>query len=60
MKSEVKKNIFNVPFQELTVKLDQETINYLHKEAKRSDLRADIVAASFLRNAVHEGKRMDL
>ena len=60
MKTEIKKNIFNVPFEELTVKLDKETIDYLRKEAKRSDLRADIVAACFLRNAVYEGKKMDL
>lgn len=60
MKTETKKNIFNVPFEELTVKLDQETIDYLRKEAKRSDLRPDIIAASFIRNAVYEGKKMDL
>ena len=54
------RNIFNVPFEDLTVKLDKETIDYLQKEAQRSNLRADIVAACILRNAVSEGKKMDL
>ena len=54
------KNIFGISFEEISVKLDVETIEYLRKEAERANLRPDIVAASFIRNAVLEGKKMDL
>lgn len=54
------KNFFGVPFEEICIKLDVETMEYLRKEAERADLRPDIVAASFIRNAVYEGKKMDL
>ena len=54
------KNIFGVPFEEIFIKLDTETMEYLRKEAERANLRPDIVAASFIRNAVYEGKRMYL
>ena len=54
------KNIFGVPFEEIFIKLDTETMEYLRKEAERANLRPDIVAASFIRNAVLEGKKMDL
>lgn len=54
------KNIFGVPFEEIFIKLDTETMEYLRKEAERANLRPDIVAASFIRNAVYEGKKMDL
>ena len=54
------KNFFGVPFEEISVKLDVGTMEYLRKEAERANLRPDIVAASFIRNAVYEGKKMDL
>ena len=54
------KNIFGIPFEEICIKLDEQTMEYLRKEAERGDLRPDIVAASFIRNAVYEGKKMDL
>ena len=54
------KNIFGVPFEEIFIKLDTETMEYLRKEAERANLRPDIVATSFIRNAVLEGKKMDL
>ena len=54
------KNFFGVPFEEICIKLDVETMEYLRKEAERANLRPDIVAASFIRNAVYEGKKLDL
>lgn len=54
------KNIFGVPFEGICIKLDTETMEYLRKEAERDNLRPDIIAASLIRNAVYEGKRMDL
>lgn len=57
---EEKKNIFGVPYAEITVKLDKETFEYLKKEAERTGLNPEIIAASFLRNDAKMRKMMDI
>lgn len=60
MSQEQNKNIFGVPYKEITIKLDKETLSYLQKEAERTDLNPEIIAASFLRNDAKMRKMMDI
>lgn len=53
-------NAYGVPYDEVVLRLDKPTIDYLEEEAKRCGLAPAIVATALLRGACKEGKRMNI
>ncbi len=53
-------NAYGIPYDDVVLRLDEPTLEYLEEEARRCGLSPAIVAASFLRNACKEGKRMNI
>ena len=58
MKREQRANAYGVPYENVVIRLDKPTIDYIETEAKRCGLNPAQVATAFLRNACAEGKRM--
>lgn len=53
-------NAYGVPYDEVVLRLDKATIDYVEEEAKRCGLSPAIVATAFLRAACKEGRRMSI
>lgn len=53
------KNPFGVPYYDLTIKLDEPAFAWLEKEAKRTGLSIETVAAALLRTSCYEEKQIE-
>ena len=58
MRQEQQANAYGVPYEDVVIRLDKPTIDYIEAEARRCGLNPAQVATAFLRNACAEGKRM--
>ncbi len=53
-------NAYGVPYEEVVLRLDKPTLDYIEREAERCGLSPAVVATSFLRSSCKDGKRMNV